>query len=40
MRQYIAAVDEELHMELVKVEAHPLREMPLVGMNEPQRRRG
>ena len=39
MRQCIAAVDEELYMELVNVEANPLREMPLVGMNEPQRRR-
>ena len=35
MRQYIAAVDEEL----VNVEASPLREMPLAGMNEPQKRR-
>ena len=39
MRQYIAAVDEELHLELVNVEANPLREMPLAGMNEPQKRR-
>ena len=39
MRQYISAVDEELYMELVDVEANPLREMPLVGMNEPQKRR-
>ena len=38
-RQYIAAVDEELYMELVRVEANPLREMPLAGMNEPQKRR-
>ena len=37
MRQYIAAVDEELHLELVNVEANPLREMPLAGMNEPQK---
>ena len=39
MRQYIAAVDEELYLELVNVEADPLREMPLAGMNEPQKRR-
>ena len=39
MRQYIAAVDEELYLELVHVEANPLREMPLAGMNEPQKRR-
>ena len=39
MRQYIAAVDEELYLKLVNVEANPLREMPLVGMNEPQKRR-
>ena len=39
MRQYIAAVDEELHLELVNVEANPLREMPLIGMSEPQKRR-
>ena len=39
MRQYIAAVDEELYLELVNVEANPLREMPLAGMNEPQKRR-
>ena len=39
MRQYIAAVDEELYLELVNVEANPLQEMPLVGMNEPQKRR-
>ena len=39
MRQHIAAVDEELYLELVNVEANPLREMPLVGMNEPQKRR-
>ena len=39
MRQYIAAVDEELYLELVNVEANPLREVPLVGMNEPQKRR-
>ena len=39
MRQYIAAVDEELYLELVNVEANPLREMPLAGMNEHQKRR-
>ena len=39
MRQYIAAVDEELYLELVSVGANPLREMPLIGMNEPQKRR-
>ena len=38
MRQYIAAVDEELYLELVNVEANPFREMPLAGMNEPQKR--
>ena len=27
MRQYISAVDEELHVELVDVEANPLREL-------------
>ena len=39
MRQYTAAVDEELYLELVNVEANPLREMPLAGMNEHQKRR-
>ena len=39
MRHYIAAVDEVLYLELVNVEANPLREMPLAGMNEPQKRR-
>ena len=39
MRQYIAAGDEELYLELVNVEANPLREMPVAGMNEPQKRR-
>ena len=34
MRQYISAVDEELYVELVDVEANPLRELPLAGMNE------
>ena len=39
MRQYISAVDEELHVELVDVEADPLGELPLSGMNEPQKKR-
>ena len=39
MRQYKAAVDEELYIELVDVDANPLRELPLAGMNEPQKRR-
>ena len=39
MRQYIAAVDEELYLEFVNVEANPLREMLLAGMNEHQKRR-
>ena len=39
MRQYILAVDEELYVELVDVEANPLRELPLSGMNEPQKKR-
>ena len=30
MRQYSAAVYEELHLEPVNVEANPLREMPVV----------
>ena len=38
MRQYTAAVDEELYLELVNVEANPFGEMPLAGMNEPQKR--
>ena len=39
MRQYISAVDEEFYVELVDVEANPLRELPLSGMNEPQKKR-
>ena len=39
MRQYIAVMDEELYLELVNVESNPLREIPLAGMNEPQKRR-
>ena len=35
MRQYIAAMDEELYLGLVNVEANPLREMPLASVNEP-----
>ena len=38
MRQYVAAVDEELCIELVDVDANPLRELPLAGMNEPQKK--
>ena len=38
MRQYIAAVDKEVYLQLANVEANPLREMPLAGMNEPQKR--
>ena len=38
MRQYIAAVDE-FYLELVNVEANPLREMLLARMNEHQKRR-
>ena len=34
MRQYIAAVDEEHHLELVNVEANPLREMPCFRRDE------
>ena len=39
MRQYIAAVDKELYIELVDADTNPLRELPLAGMNEPQKRR-
>ena len=39
MRQYIAAVVEELYLEFVSVEANSLLEMPLAVMNEPQKRR-
>ena len=39
MRQNISAVDEELHVELVDVAANPLRELPLAGMSEPQKKR-
>ena len=35
MRQYIAAMDEELYLGLVNVEANPFREMPLASVNEP-----
>ena len=36
---HISAVNEELHVELVDVEANPLRELPLSGMNVPQKKR-
>ena len=39
MRQYISAVDEELYVGLVDVEANPLRELPMTGMNEAQKKR-
>ena len=39
MRQYIAALDEDLYLELVNVESNPLREMPLACVSEPQKRR-
>ena len=39
MRQYISAVDEELYVELVDVEAKASRELPLSAMNEPQKKR-
>ena len=39
MPQYVAAVNEKLHIELVDVHANPLRELPLAGMSEPQKRR-
>ena len=39
MRQCISVVDEELYVELVDVEANPLRELPLAGMNKPQKKR-
>ena len=32
MRQYTSAVDEELYVELVDVEANPLRELLMAGM--------
>ena len=37
--KYISAVDEELYVELVDVEANPLRELPLAGMSEAQKKR-
>ena len=40
MRQQISAVDEELHVELVDVEANQLRELLTTGMNEAQKIRG
>ena len=39
MRQYISAVDEELLVGLVDVEANPLRELPMSGMDEHQKKR-
>ena len=39
MRQYTAAVDEELFEELSDVEASPLRKVPSAGMSDPQKRR-
>ena len=39
MRRKIAAVDEELYLKLVNVEANPLREMHLASMNGPQKSR-
>ena len=39
MRQYISAVDEVLYVELVDVEANPLRERPTTGMNVAQKKR-
>ena len=39
MRQYIAAVDEELYLELVNVEANPLGELFLPGMSNVRKKR-
>ena len=39
MRQYISAIDDEPYVELVDLEANPLRELPLFGMNELQKKR-
>ena len=39
MRQYVAAMDEDLCMELVDVEANPLRRLLWARMNQPQKRR-
>ena len=39
MRQYISAVDEELYVGHVDVEANPLRELRMSGTNEPQKKR-
>ena len=39
VRQHISAVDEELYVELVDVEANPLRELRMSGMDEPQKKR-
>ena len=40
MRLKISAVDEELCEELVDVDANPLRELLMTGMNEAQNKRG
>ena len=37
MRQYIAAVDEELFEELTDIEANALREVPLTEMSDLQK---
>ena len=39
MRLYIAAVDEELYLELVSVEANPLGELFLPGVSDAQKKR-
>ena len=39
MRQYVAAVDEELYIELLDVDSNPLRELPLAGLDVLQKRR-
>ena len=39
MRQHIAAVDEELYLELVNVEANPLGELFLSGMSDVRKKR-
>ena len=39
MRQFFSVVEEELHTELVDVEANPMRELLMVNMNQPQKTR-
>ena len=39
MRLYIAAVDEELYLKLVSVEANPLGELFLPGVSDAQKKR-